>query len=50
MNANRKLASNLQAPLGQNAVTLLKTMLRMEYLLVSGFFEDCELDLFLLTR
>jgi hypothetical protein len=33
VNASRRLASDLQAPLRQNAVTPLKTWLRMEALL-----------------
>jgi hypothetical protein len=33
LNASRRLASDLQAPLRQNAVTPLKTLLRMEALL-----------------
>jgi len=37
MNASTRLASDLQAPLGQNAVTLLRTVLRMGCLLVSVF-------------
>jgi hypothetical protein len=35
-NASRRLASELQAPLGQNAATLLKTLLRMRALLFLG--------------
>jgi hypothetical protein len=40
-NASRRLASDLQAPLGQNAATLLKTVLRIEVLLCLGS-ETCE--------
>jgi hypothetical protein len=36
MNASTRLASNLQAPLRQNAVTPLKTLLRMGALLSLG--------------
>jgi|ERR1035437_6637675 hypothetical protein len=59
MNASTRLASDLQAPLGQNAVMLLKTVLRMGCLLVSVFFKECKLqnhnpklhhDMFFLTR
>jgi hypothetical protein len=36
LNASRRLARDLQAPLRQNAVTPLKTLLRMEALLSLG--------------
>jgi hypothetical protein len=36
LNASRRLASDLQAPLRQNAVTPLKTLLRMGALLFLG--------------
>jgi hypothetical protein len=36
LNASRRLASDLQAPLRQNAVTPLKTLLRMEAFLSLG--------------
>src|SRR5208337_4121863 len=36
LNVSRRLASDLQAPLRQNAVTPLKTSLRMEVLLSLG--------------
>src|SRR5208283_1306144 len=36
LNASRRLASDLQAPLGQNAATPLKTVLRMGALLSLG--------------
>jgi hypothetical protein len=59
MNASTRLASELQALLGQNAVALLKTVLRMGCLLMRDFFKECKLqnhnpkfhhDIFLLTR